>query len=472
MTRAGSLRVVAASAAAALIAGGAGPRPAAAWELTTHVGLAEQGALAAGLDRRLRALGWGGGLYEPLTIPPDDAPDLMTALAQHSPVHGYVPDTRGRQYALGWLLAGAALADASEAWAADHFFDPGTGAGWLPAHRSLIDRARGLPPMPGRGVPAPDWVTSPDNPFGLGGFLDQYEKAVRTATPGERARHLAGALIAAGAMLHVLADMASPSRVRGDAAAHDQQVGPDPRDRGSRFERLTALAWGRLGVPAAEGRASSPTLRGFFTGEQGLAEWTAAHYFSDGTLPRPVEVGSTPRERLAAVLTGSLTRPAPTVPRRLNLMAASQPQGATLRDADGVCLARYHVNHGRLSWSLDDPCRLEQARAILPIAARYQAGLLDWLLRGELAVTAKGRRAKIAARGDLGAGQLTVLSEDGRGVRTPIGDGVELTAATADGAAVTEAVVPADGVRVVALFRGVDGAGQPLIAVGIADVVP
>ena len=55
--------------------------PAAAWEPeTTHAGLAEQAALASRLHKRLVTLGFTGGLFEQLTIPPLDAPALLAAL--------------------------------------------------------------------------------------------------------------------------------------------------------------------------------------------------------------------------------------------------------------------------------------------------------------------------------------------------------------------------------------------------------
>ncbi len=470
-------RVIAAALAAALFAA---PLPARAWETSTHTGLAEQAALAAELDSHLRALGVGGGLFEPLTIPPADAKELMTALARHSPSHGYTPDARGRQYALSWLLAGAALADSSAAWAANHFFDPRTATGWRAPGAGLLGglkaRTRSAVALPGRGVPAPDWVESPANPLGLAGFLEQYEKALRGATPGERSRHLAGALVAAGAILHVLGDMACPSRVRGDAAAHDAELGPDASDRGARFERLAAIGWGRLGVPAAAARVSMPTWRGFFVGtdpaQPGLAPMTASRFFSTGTLPRAVDVGTTRREDLSAVLAQALTRPAPTVPRRLNLMAAGQPGGATLRDPDGVCLARYGVDHGRLSWWLDDECLLEQAAALLPIAAAYEAGLLRWLFRGDLRLTAgDGAPVSVTVHGTpLGKGTLTLLGEDAAGVRTAF-QTVEV-AAGADGAVIASAAPPAGARRVVASFRGIDGSGEPVVAAGVLDLVP
>ncbi len=61
---------------------------------------------------------------------------------------------------------------------------------------------------------------------------------------------MAGALIAAGAMLHVLGDLGAPSRVRADEEAHLSAARRRPDDLGSRFERIAALAYGRLGVPA------------------------------------------------------------------------------------------------------------------------------------------------------------------------------------------------------------------------------
>ncbi len=492
--------------AAVLVAAIAAPR-AHAWETTTSVGLAEQAALAGDLDGWLRSLGFSGGMFETLTVPPADAPTLFEVLGRHPPIDGYVPDTRGQQTALAWLLAGAALADATPVWAANHFYDPSTGEGWRAPGRDLVEQATDLAnrvvETPARGVAAPDWAASPDNPMGLVGFLDQYEKAIRTATPGERGRHLAGALVAAGAVLHTLGDLGSPTHARGDAAAHRAPMSDIPGDVGARFERLAAIAWGRLGVPAAATIAPRPRFRDYFTSdavattaaastlpstpgavgdttaELGLADWTARHFFSEGTLPRPVDVGRSSRHSLPAALTRSLRRPAPTVPKKqLGMVNAAQARGTALRDATGTCLARYRVERGRLSWWLDDDCELEQAAVILPIAAGYEAALLRWLSRGQLAVAsaasgsdaATGSRAVAAsARGlALGAGTLTILAEDGRGIRTV----VSTTAITSaiDGAALATASVPADARYAIALYRGVDSVGEPVVAVGRLDL--
>jgi hypothetical protein len=452
------------------------PASAAAWEpQTTHGGLAEQAALASRLHKRLVSLGFVGGLFEPLTIPPADAPALSAALKLLSPTHGSVPDARGRQSALAWLTAGAALADIPASQAANHFFDPTTGAGWVPPERGLTGRLRdlvGQGAVPDKGIPAPDWLTAKTNPFNLDQFLNQYAKAVSAATPGERSRYMAAALVAAGAMLHTLGDLGAPSRVRGDAAAHLEPLGAGPDDLGSRFERIAALTYGRLGVPPPSRTVTRSHLRDFITSKDGggLADLIARSYFSPNTLPEPT--------RVSADLKPHLVRPQPALPARLNIMAATRDDGAALRSPTGTCLARYRVERDVLTFSIDDDCVLEQLAVILPEVAAYETGLLDFLLRGELTITA-GSQITVSGSGTsgLGAGTVEILVEDDRGVRTSIA-----SVATAGGAAapadasagsgsaaatsLASVAAPATGTRVVAVYRGVDAAGEPIVAVG------
>jgi len=426
-----------------------------AWEAqTTHAGLAEQAALASRLHKRLVTLGWNGGLFEPLTIPPADAPALISDLHLLSPANGGVPDARGRQTALAWLSAGAQIADVPAAYGANHFFDPASGKGWSRPSRGLEDVVIGKVPLPEHGEPAPDWVTAKQNPFNLGNFLDQYAKAVTAATPGERSRHMAAALIAAGAMMHVLADMGSPSRVRGDYAAHLESLGGGPFDLGSRFERIAALSYGRLGVPGPSRTVTRQHLREFFTAKSndGLADETTSTFFSAGTLPQSTRVGEETKPHLARAL--------PALPPLLNLMAASRDEGTALRAKDGTCLAHYRVEHNVLKFSLDDDCMLEELAHILPEVASFEAGLLDFLLRGELTL-AIGRDIAVVGKG-LGAGTVDVLVEDDRGIRSSLGT----TQVSAGNAELARVPVPASGSRVLAVFRGSDAAGEPIVAVG------
>jgi hypothetical protein len=446
------LRQLAVGLALALV-----PASASAWEpQTTHAGLAEQAALASRLHKRLVSLGFVGGLFEPLTIPPADAPALSAALKLLSPTHGSVPDARGRQSALAWLTAGAALADYPASQAANHFFDPATGAGWIPPERGLTGRLRelvGQGAVPGKGIPAPDWLTAKTNPFNLDQFLNQYAKAVSAATPGERSRYMAAALVAAGAMLHTLGDLGAPSRVRGDTAAHLEPLGAGPDDLGSRFERIAALTYGRLGVPPPSRTVTRSHLRDFVTAKDGggLADRIARSYFSPGTLPEPTRVSDDLKPRLA--------RPQPALPARLNVMAATHDDGAALRSPSGTCLAHYRVDHDVLSFSIDDDC------------------VLDFLLRGDLTITAGGQITVSDPGGSrLGAGTVEILVEDDRGVRTSIASVAVAGGAAAAGSdagsgsgapsSLASVATPATGTRVVAVYRGVDASGEPIIAVG------
>jgi hypothetical protein len=127
---------------------------------------------------------------------------------------------------------------------------------------------------------------------------------------------------------------------------------------------------------------------------------------------------------------------------------------------DGTCLARYKVEHGVLAFSLDDDCMLEQIAVILPEVAAYETGLLEWLLRGELTITA-GPQIVVSGAG-LGAGTVDVLIEDERGVRKSIGSG-QIAAGATELARIAN---PGTGTRVVAVFRGSDAGGEPIVAVG------
>jgi len=436
--------------------------PAAAWEpSTTHAGLAEQAALKSRLHKRLITLGFGGGLFEALTIPPADAPALTSALKLLSPTHGSVPDSRGRQSALAWIAAGASLADVPAAHGANHFFDPRSGKGWSLPDRSiangLSDKVRGAlgrASLPSRGVPAPQWVTDKKNPFNLDNFLSQYAKAAAASTPGERSRHMAAALIAAGAIMHTLGDLGSPSRVRNDSAAHFDPLGAGPDDLGSRFERIAALAYGRLGVPVPSRTITRPRLVDYFSSKEGagLADVIERSYFSVNTLPDASRVSTESKP--------TLSRPLPAPPSKLNVMAANRDEGTTMRNPAGTCLARYRVQDDVLRFSLDDECMLDQLSVILPEVAAYETGLLDFLLRGELTLQA-GNAITITGK-DLGTGTIEVLAEDERGVRTKLAS-IE---ASGKNQVLGTVSTPSAAVRVVAVFRGTDAVGEPLVAVG------
>ena len=216
--------------------------------------------------------------------------------------------------------------------------------------------------------------------------------------------------------------MGSPSHVRDDLAAHLERLGPDAGDLGSRFERVAALAYGRLGVPAPArplvgetGPAGRP-LRDFFTARDGsgLADRTASSWFSTHTLPRPIDLGGDARAAVATRMPGALVRPAPAPPtglRGLDLEGAAEAEaGVELSDRQGACVARYRIEDRRLEWFIDDACALEQVGAILPVVGSYGAGALDALFRGSLALEAQGGPVLVrAGAADLGPRQAVDL---------------------------------------------------------------
>jgi hypothetical protein len=446
-------------------------RPAHAWEPdSTHAGLTEQAALASRVHARLVAFfERRGGWLEPLRLAPERAPVLYEKLALLEPSSGVVPDKAGRQSALAWLLAGAVVEGIPAVREENHFYDPLAKRG-LPGKEGAslgVILQSGVISVGGHGVPAPDWIVAKDNELGLPRFWLELERSVTAPGPGERDEHLVLAFLCAGAMMHVLEDMGEPARVRGDLDEFLLPLGGGPRDRGSRFERLAALLYGRLGVPAPGKIVERKHARDFFTAADhlGLADVTSAGYYSSGTLPADVILPASPRPGAVPELVARASKlPSPRPERELDLTATPGPgpYGHVLRTAGGVCLANYRVEDSTLRFNLSDDCAAEQIRALLPEIGSYATGLLEHLFRGALTVVVNQGSIDVSVPSSalqLGAGQLTFVAEDANGRRNPIGTG-ELH----DGAA--RMAAPAGATRVFVIFRGVDVNGEPLVAVG------
>ncbi len=448
-----------------------------AWEAeTTHAGLAERAVLASSLGDRLgEHFDFDMGLYEPLAISPAEAPALFESLGLLNPTHGYVPDGDGEHWVLGWLVAGAVLADIPAAHAVHHAYDPLRGAGFSSdtlgaslGHR-LAARAAGAT-LHRSGMAATEWLVHADNPLSLDRFLDQYEGAVAARSRAARSRHAAGMLLAAGGIVHVVQDTASPARARDDRAAMLRRIGRDRADAGSRFERLASLAFGRLGVPrAVRAIPLRPALRDYITTPEGegLADLASRAFFSDKTLPRPIDASVDTRpDVLEERLRASLRRPHPRPSAALDLRRAASEEGARLLDASGVCLAQYALRDGELRWSIPDDCALEQAAALLAQASAYGAGVIDWLFRGELQLEERGGAIEVTSAA-IGLAEVTVtlLAEDADGARAPVARIEETGGAAGEILARFDAAAAGEG-RVVALVRGVDEHGEPIVATG------
>ncbi|MBK9070462.1 MAG: hypothetical protein IPL79_05605 [Myxococcales bacterium] len=411
---------------------------ASAWEAATHAGIAEEAALHSELHSQLVATGWDAGLYTTLAIADSAQPALIAMIRRISPSLGVFLDAKGAAPALSWLVAGAIIADIGSAQ--HHFHGPG----W-----SLSRFAARLSGMPSHGISAIDWI-SQDSVLGEQAFYAQLGASVTASSPAQRGQHLAAALLAAGAITHLIADMGSPSHAKGDAESHTEALAA-PGDRTNRLERVATLAFGRLGVPSPAGSVEVFSLRRLIEQQStgtGIAAITARTWYSENTLPR------NQHDTLAT----------PRLPSQLSLMAASQETGTTLRNSDGVCLAHYRLAVGRVTFWLDDACRLEQVRAILPLVSTYARGALQFLFRGRLHVTAMSNGALIGNQGvALGAGTIEVYSQSSAGVRARMGS---VTIKALDAEAELEMPLAASGTAYAAIFVGVDANGQPVTATG------
>lgn len=401
-----------------------------AWEpATTHAGLTEQAALHSALHKRLHEVfDIDRGLYGDLSVPSADAPELFVVLGKLNPTHGYVPNSRGEMGALSWLVAGSVIADMPSIHASNHFFDPHTGKALSAANAGISRgiqqsaiRAGAGAELASGGMAATAWWRSAENPMGLVGFHQQFRKAVSASTKGERDRHLAGSLLAAGSMLHVLQDMGSPSHVRDDQAAHQQQVGSNGTDRASRFERIAALAFGRLGVADPRTVPELGSLASHFSNSDGtgLADLTSSSYFSQYTLPRTTTiVRNAGSSAVTKTIAKSLRRPLPAPSQRLDIVAARNQEGATWSNESGVCLARYQWRRSKISWSIDDDCALEQLEAILPMVAGYSASFLDSLYSNDLSFRTQGRKIVVIGSQRFGQGTVRLFADAPDGTRT------------------------------------------------------
>lgn len=292
---------------------------------TTVAGIVEQGALRSRLHRRLRdRFQRSLGMFDPLKLDlaglrnveanarraapvgplaaaavRDNAWSggrarfIYSSLSVLSPAEGYAPEWQNdgaqvyplaKLHALGWLGAGAVLEHNPGLRVRHHFFNPTTGQGLTRSPQqsagsvaaaslqgglsSLRDVMTGTA-FDGTGLPAPDWVLHGANELGYPAFLRAYERAVLAESESERESALAEALLCAGAMSGVLAQMADPAYVRGDL--HAVLLGEG--------EARVAARYGRAAVPApAQHELTLPRrLRDLFADGEGggLAEQTA-----------------------------------------------------------------------------------------------------------------------------------------------------------------------------------------------------
>ncbi len=424
-----------------------------AYDSVTHAGLTERAALASSLHKKLiERLGRPLGLYDRLRVDLHDA-ELRTRLGHLDPEGGYAPDETGQESALGWLTAGAVLEGIPAARTRHHFYDPTRGTGLTDDADGQVMRTRvedvqrgtgtvrGIftgANFDGTGLASIAWVGAPRtlNEWGVARFLDERERAAAAATPAEREDALARALLAAGAILHVLEDAGDPAMVRNDYRVELER-------EGAPYDRFVAARYGRLAVPEPGG---APVVREhlmeLFTDRAGggLADRTAHRFFSEGTLPA----------------TGLYAEPQATAGRAAHGWAQSD-------DLRHLAAWTRFAGVGAV-WSLDDKCRLDYAETLLPEIGRYATGALELLFRGKLELAEKDGALHVGvAELALGPGTVTIFADAPDGTRKPI-----LTRKI-DRAAVGDelgfASRPTGATHATALFRGSDSSGESIVIV-------
>lgn len=380
-----------------------------AFEDETHAGMTAEAALRSRLHEALRAMGLELGLFEKLAILPSatsprEYHQLRLQLSRVDPTGGYFTEEL-RQWAIGWLMAGAVLQQHDRTNDRHHFLDPTTGGGLSDAKPPLgallglaatidgPDTFRQL--LTGTafsltGLPASAWIRDARNPHDLAELASWLARALTEKTAPLRAHALARALLSLGGLLHVLQDMAVPAHTRNDyVEGHLQRLGGSPFDRGSGFERFVQLSFGSRALPAPRHRvAPRARIQDYFSNATwtGLADLTHAHHFSPGTLPPPLEIGplatAVDVERRASARM-RYKRPAV---HGIDLGCAREGRVCYLRRREhaGPLLAYRMDRTGRLTFALDRRCLADSAARLVPLAIAFTSALIDHLLRGKL----------------------------------------------------------------------------------------
>lgn len=388
----------------------AGTSSAHAWEAETHIGLTQRAVQHSTLDAWLRRQGYDAGLHEELglrradgKLEPRDAALLGELVALDAALGG-APDN-GRQPALDWLLAGAALEGVGIERLRNHFLDASQHGlddrEHVEAMRVRFDDVRaGLGTFrgaftgvnfDGTGQPADRWADAGGNALSRRAFVSAQLDALRSPTPRLREAALARTLVAAGALLDVLQSVGDPANARND------------------FYVNTIVA-------------RSP-----------LEHYAAERY---GMLVPPALGKGTPRDTLAAYFHSA--------------------DGTGLADEAG----RLHRSPATQASRPTTEQLSVTAESLLPRIGAESAALLDFLFRGTLDFDRTSEGALVVRAGlGLGAGSLELYTDSADGMRAIVAT-VPVPAVPATGEL---ARFPGVDGKTLFVFHGVDSAGEPIV---------
>jgi hypothetical protein len=301
------------------------------------------------------------------------------------------------------------------------------------------------------GMPAIDWLRSPQNDLGLTAFLDNWVLAVNAPQAAQRETALAQALLALGGTLAVLEDAGQPAFVRNDFRGEFLA-----QDSGSAVERFVSDRYGSVSLPPARAPVTRPDLDSYFIAGDGngLAQATQRRFFSAGTLPQDFRfVSSQKPSEIVDAANRSLRFPEPKV-TALDLRQAGRTRYMV---HDGLRVLAYQRNADRVHFFLDQAVYEDLARRWLPQVEAYAAGMVDHLLRAKLEIVVADNKAQVTVTGTVTPADTTfavhMLSEDDAGLRT------ELAVQTPHGDAPLFFEIPKGARKVAAYLRGQDSAG-------------
>ncbi len=447
--------------------------PARAWDpARTHTGITER-AVARGTvhARWMQGSGDRLGWFTPLRIAPsrlDPATRraLVVAMREaHADVGGVAAGGPGacppqpapsetlqrcvdgdawETTALGWVRVGIALEAVPRARLLHHFADLDDPAAprWHAHGRSRgtwrrIERQAGgtmaarvaRSGFAGTGPSAIGWLADGEDPWAPAAMHRHLRAASLLAEPEARAQELALAMVALGATLHVIQDLTLPAHARGDLLGTRVPLSDERRDRGSPLAEYARLIFARA-LPEPLVLASEPTaapaasLRALLLGDaahDGVIEFTAGHFFSDGSLPKPVAID--PGLDAAAAATALLGADAHLDDAEQDgaVLAPWPADSGYVRTKTGRALAAWRrLPDGTVQPYLDRRILREHALRLLPLAVDATAAALElwWPAWPDARWDRASNSYELDRLEGTRDGELTVVIEQADGRRT------------------------------------------------------
>jgi hypothetical protein len=453
----------------------AAPTTARAWDPSrTHVGITERAVVTSDVHRRwMEGSGQELGWFTPIRVDPS-ALDASTRRAlvvamrvAHADVGSIAAGGPGacppqpapsetlqrcvdgdvwETSALGWLRIGVALETADRTRLLHHFVDGSDPSKptWRASGRRrstwrrIERRAGGAAAtriggagFSGAAMSAIGWLHSDADPFGPAALFAHQRSAALAVTQAERDRHLALALVATGALLHVVQDLAVPAHARGDLLGTRVPLSGVYGDRGSPLAEYARITFGRtmpepISLTTRTEAVPEPTsLRELILGgpaREGLVDLAGGRFLSDGSLPAPKVIDSA-LDGAAAATSWLGEGGAGLAPEERDgaVLAPWPAESGYLRTKSGRALAAWTADEdGLVRGYIDRRVLREHALVLLPAAVEASVDTLEllWPLWPEMRHDTAQNLVEVGNDPALRERELDVLVQDASGRRT------------------------------------------------------